>query len=215
MMKRAFAGASLLLLLALLGCGTATPPLAPARPSAGADRLYVIDRGWHTDIGLPVAELDGRLAAVAAAFPGATSLTIGFGDRAYLLDRTSDFLDMLRALLPGRAAMLVTSLRLPPAAAFGADNVVTLAIATPQLDALEGFLAADFATDAAGRPLRLAAGPYPGSLFFASDATYDALHTCNTWTVEALRAAGYPVSSAFVIFAPQAMAAARALQTGD
>ena len=88
---------------------------------------------------------------------------------------------------------------------------MTLAIAKPQLDALEGSLASYFATDPAGQPLRLADGPYKGSAFFASDATYDALHTCNTWTAEILRAGGYPVSTAFVIFAHQVMAQARDL----
>ena len=153
----------------------------------------------------------GKLALIAASFPGATALTVGFGDRAYLLERNTNFFDMLRALLPGRAALLVTGLRAPPEAAFGADNVVTLAITKPRLDALEAFLASYFATDRAGRPLRLADGPYPGSLFFASDATYDAFHTCNTWTAETLRAGGYPVSTALVIFAPQVMAEARHL----
>lgn len=177
----------------------------------GADRIFVIDRGWHTDIGLPVAELHGKLALVAADFPGATSLTIGFGDRAYLLDRDTNFFDMLRALLPGKAALLVTGLRAPPEAAFGANSVVTLAIARPQLEALERFLASYLVTDRAGQPLRLADGPYAGSLFFASDATYDAFHTCNTWTAESLRAGGYPVSSTLVIFASQVMAEARGL----
>jgi len=194
----------------LIGCSTVPQHRATPVPE-GADRIYVIDRGWHTDIGLPVAELHGKLALLAADFPGATSLTIGFGDRAYLLNRDTNFFDMLRALLPGKAALLVTGLRVPPEAAFGADNVVTLPIAKPQLHALEAFLASYFATDRAGHPLRLADGPYPGSLFFASDAAYDALHTCNTWTVESLRAGGYPVSTTLVIFAAQVMAEARKL----
>jgi uncharacterized protein (TIGR02117 family) len=208
--KRIGTAAAGLIALLLIGCSTV--PQHPATPvPEGVDRIYVIDRGWHTEIGLPVAELHGKLARIAADFPGATSLTVGFGDRLYLLNRDTDFFDMLRALLPGRAALLVTGLRVSPEAAFGADNVVTLAIGKPQLDALERYLASYFATDRAGQPLRLADGPYPGSLFFASDATYDALHTCNTWTAESLRAGGYPVSTTLVIFAPQVMAAARDL----
>lgn len=198
-------------LIALLIVGCSSAPRHPATPlPQGVDRVAVIDRGWHTDIALPVGELNGKLALVAVDFPGATWLTIGFGDRAYLLDRDTNFFDMLRALLPGKAALLVTGLRASPEAAFGANNVVTLPIAKPRLDALEGFLAGYFASDRDGQPLRLADGPYPGSLFFATDATYDALYTCNTWTAEGLRAAGYPVST-FVIFAPQVMAEARAL----
>jgi uncharacterized protein (TIGR02117 family) len=194
----------------LIGCSGVPQPAPRALPE-GVDRVYVIDRGWHTDIALPVAELHGKLALVAADFPGATSLTIGFGDRAYLLDRYTDLFDMVRALFPGKAALLVTGLRTSPEAAFGSDNVVTLAIAKPQLNALEEFLASYFASDRTGQIVRLADGPYPGSLFFASDATYDAFHTCNTWTAQGLRAAGYPVSSTLVIFAPQVMAAAHTL----
>ena len=201
---------ALMIALCLVGCSPAPPHPAP-HVLEGADWIYVVDRGWHTDIGLPVGELRGTLALVAADFPGATSLTIGFGDRAYLLDRDTDLFDMLRALFPGRAALLVTGLRAPPQAAFGADNIVTLAIAKPQLDALAAFIASYFATDRAEQPQRLGDGPYPGSRFFASDATYDALHTCNTWTAESLRAGGFPVSTTLVIFAPQVMAEARGL----
>jgi uncharacterized protein (TIGR02117 family) len=194
----------------LVGCSS-LPQQPVASLADGADRVYVIDRGWHTDIGLPTAELHGGLALIAADFPGATLLTLGFGDRAYLLDRETNFFDMLRALWPGRAALLVTGLRARPEDAFGMDNVATLAITKPQLDALESFLARYFATDRAGKPLRLANGPYPGSLFFASDQTYDAFHTCNTWTAEGLRAAGFPVSRTLIIFAPQVMAEVRRL----
>ncbi|MFP6560573.1 DUF2459 domain-containing protein [Paraburkholderia sp. B3] len=45
-------------------------------------------------------------------------------------------------------------------------------------------------TNGADEPQRLADGPYPGSLYFAARGTYDALHTCNTWTARALRSAG-------------------------
>ena len=199
-----------LLVLFLVGCSTVPPHSTRPLPES-ADRIYVIDRGWHTDIGLPIAALSGKLAIIAEDFPGATSLTVGFGDRAYLLERDTDLFDMLRALVPGKAALLVTGLRAPPEAAFGAENVVTLAIAKPQLEALESSVASYFATDRAGTPLRLADGPYPGSLFFASDATYDAFYTCNTWTAERLRAGGYAVSTTLMIFAPQVMAEARRL----
>jgi uncharacterized protein (TIGR02117 family) len=202
---------AVLICFSVAACSTVRPHHPQGPLSETTDRIYVIDRGWHTDIGLPVSELRGKLAMVGANFPGANTLTIGFGDRAYLLERKTDFFDMLRALFPGQAALLVTGLSLPPAAAFGADKVVTLAIAKPQLEALEEFLAGYFASQGAAQPVPLAEGPYPGSLFFASDATYDAFFTCNSWTAESLRAAGYPVSTTLVIFADQVMAEARRL----
>ncbi|WP_414041949.1 DUF2459 domain-containing protein [Acidithiobacillus sp. M4-SHS-6] len=50
---------------------------------------------------------------------------------------------------------------------------------------------------------RCCVGPYPRSKFFASPGTYDAFHTCNAWTITALKIAGYPVHPAGVIFAGQ------------
>ena len=149
---------AVLICFSVAACST-VPPHHPQGPlSETTDRIYVIDRGWHTDIGLPVSELRGKLAMVGANFPGASTLTIGFGDRAYLLERKTDFFDMLRALFPGQAALLVTGLSLPPAAAFGADKVVTLAIAKPQLEALEEFLAGYFASQGAAQPVPVAVG---------------------------------------------------------
>src|SRR5205823_10778951 len=61
----------------------------------------------------------------------------------------------------------------------------------------------ELAKDPGGRPHRIAAGPYPQSLFYAATGTYDAMHTCNTWTAEGLQIAGLPVSAAGIVFADQ------------
>ena len=62
---------------------------------------------------------------------------------------------------------------------------------------------AELAKNPDGRPRRIAAGPYSQSTFYAASGRYDITHTCNTWTAEALRVAGLPVSAAGVIFADQ------------
>ncbi len=46
-------------------------------------------------------------------------------------------------------------------------------------------------------------GPYAGSRFFPARLSYSALHTCNTWTADALQAGGVPLHSAGVFFAWQ------------
>ena len=40
---------------------------------------------------------------------------------------------------------------------------------------------------------------------YASNASYDATYTCNTWTLDALRAAGLPTAPFGILFADQAM----------
>lgn len=190
------------------------PPAAlpGAAPGAVAAEVHVIGRGWHTDIGLPVAGLNGVLAEMARDFPGARHLVFGFGDRSYLLDRNPSPIRMLGALLPGPGAILLTALSASPEAAFSAGNVIVLPVSRPELDRLQRFVvdSLDRGGTAAGARLRpIAEGPYPGSVFHASPVTYAASYTCNTWTAEALAVAGLPVRAGGVLFAGQVLLRAR------
>lgn len=175
--------------------------------------VHVVRRGWHTDIAVPVAgpgwALIPELASLARDFPGLRHLVFGFGDRAYLLEPGAGPLAMLRALLPGRGAILLTALAATPEAAFGPGAVVALPLAGPEFSRLQQFLAGslDRAGLGPGDRLRpIAAGPYPGSVFHASTITYAATYTCNTWTAEALAVAGLPLHADGIVLAQQVMA---------
>ena len=171
--------------------------------------VYVIGRGWHTDIGLPVEEITGPLAVVEDAFPGVRVLTFGFGERQFLVNRKQTFGAMLRALLPSQSAVLVTALRTAPEVAFGSPNVVVLPVSRDGLERIEATIWQEFERPAPGAPTPLAEGPYPGSMFYAAGDTYFGLYTCNTWTAETLRAGGLPMPAAGVLFAGQVMGTAR------
>ena len=182
---------------------------APGSPVTRADTLiYVIGRGWHTDIGLPAAEIAGPLTVLERRFPGVRVLTIGFGDRRFVLTGDRSPLSLLKALLPGRGALLVTALSAPPQDAFGASHVVPLHISREDMTHLQARLWAEFQLSA-GEPIQLASGPYPGSLFYAASATYSGLYTCNTWTADVERAGGLRVPATGVVFAGQVMGMAR------
>jgi len=203
--------AAVLLAAALGGCSAlpAAPPRLSADSGPPAATLYVIDRGWHTDIGFPANEVNEKLARVARNAPGLHTLVFGFGDRAYVLPGDKGFFDMLRALFPGPGMMLVTLLRTSPAEAFGAENVVTLHLSREAAARVQAFVWNDIQTDASGHPLRVADGPYPGSIYYASTATYAGYYTCNTWTADALASAGLPVSASGLVLAGQLMEHAR------
>lgn len=55
-------------------------------------------------------------------------------------------------------------------------------------------------------------GPYEDSVYFLATHKYSAFHTCNTWGAEVLRAAGFHVHTAAVIFAGQLWIQARRLK---
>ena len=167
------------------------------------DAIYVISGGWHTEIGLPVEALSGRLSPLRREFPSARYLVFGWGARDYYMAQNVGIGDLLRAAVPGPAVMLVIPLEIPPEAFFGASNVYALPAPPNGGQHLSQFLWDYLVSEETGTPRRVGAGPYPQSAFYASSGTYNLGHTCNTWTAEALRTAGLPVNAAGVVFSGQ------------
>jgi len=185
---------------------------------AQAATIFVVRRGWHTDVGFEVAEMAPPLKSLAAQFPGATSLLFGFGDRRYLQSKQRGAPVMLAALLPGPGLMLVTGLESTPARAFGADHIMTF-----ELDEANN-LAAQHAVWSSLHKAQQESlehgdsgmtGPYPGSLYFAAAPRYSAAHTCNTWTAEMLAAGGIHIRYQHVLFAGQLWRRLKRLQLED
>ena len=196
--------------LLLGGCSIPIPPLPSLEPGDEAT-VYVIERGWHSDIGLPVDELAAPLSTLTQRFPGVRFLTFGFGERQFLLSRKATLGGMLSALLPSRSAVLMTALAADPAAAFGAPHVVVLQVSREGLARIEDAVWQELEKSPDGEPMLLADGPYPGSVFYAARDTYDGLYTCNSWTMTMLRTGGLPVPTAGVLFVGQVMDAVRAI----
>lgn len=197
-------------LAALAACASVPPPA----PGPVATTITIVERGWHTDVCLRTEDADAWVMAFARGFDGARYLCFGFGERQYVVGGEHGVLTMLSAMLPSKSALLMTALRDTPAAAFGAANVVTLGVTRAGLTELEAFLREASEADAQGRPMRLANGPYVGSMYFAASGTYFAFYTCNTWTADAMRSADLPVSDS-VLFAGGVMRQARALAAGQ
>jgi hypothetical protein len=181
----------LAIVAAILLSACSAPNLPPPAPRDAT--IYVVGRGWHTDIGLPVEEITAPLAALKAQFPGVRYLVIGFGDRTFLLSRAATPFSMLGAL---------------PQEAFGASDVVALRISRADLVHLQARLWREFELASSATPIVLTDGPYAGSLFYAASAPYSGLYTCNTWTAEMMRAGGLPMPIG-VLFAGQVMGMAR------
>jgi hypothetical protein len=200
----------------LTGC-TATLLTGPIPD--GAATVYVVSRGWHTEIGLPVSAVAGPLASVEPDFPGTRFMVFGFGEREYYMAHNEGSGEMLAALFPSPSAILLTSLRSPPPEAFAGLKVATLRLPESGVQLIAMRIWHDLAKTANGLPVRLADGPSAGSVFYASNETYDAFHTCNTWTALRLRDGGLPMNT-HVLFAGEVMQqamriAARQAQNDD
>lgn len=174
-------------LLAALLAGCAAQPGLPACIAPTGDFAWVVQRDWHTEIGLPAALLTGALAPLRAAHPGAAAFLFGFGKRSWMQAQEGELLALLAGPWPGEGLMQVTALTVAPEAAFeGRAEILRAALPAGGRTALEAALAESFAPGA-GTPH---AG---GSSFFPASRRYSLGYTCNTWTAEMLRRAGLPL----------------------
>jgi uncharacterized protein (TIGR02117 family) len=203
------ARACLTLTALIAACSAPGPDPAPADAVIADAVIYVVHRHWHTDIGLPVKEIEGPLATVEGFFPGVRFLIFGFGERQFLVNQNRDIGAMINALLPSQSALLMTALSATPDQAFGQENVVVLRVPRAGLDRIVAAIWQEFELAPAGGPILLADGPYPGSVFYAARDTYDGLYTCNSWTADILRSGGLPMPVAGVLFAGQVMGMVR------
>ena len=136
------------LLLLLSACADLPPP-DPGPPVA---TIYVVERSWHTDIGLAAGPGLGPLRPFEQQFPGARFFEFGFGERDFMeAEQTTPGL-LLRALLPSEGLLLVTALNTPPTQAFAAYRVIERPVSRAGLDRLTQFIAASLEWLPDGRP---------------------------------------------------------------
>ena len=191
-----------LLLLALSACTGAsgeTPPSLAPQP-VGAETVSLITHGWHTDIAVPASEVSGPLTRFRALFPGARSLIFGYGKRTFMIAPAHTLGEWVIGPFPGPAALEVSAISSDATTAYGTAHVQRLALPPGGAASLSAFLWQAFAKTSSGDPRYIAQGNFPGSLFYQAKSRYGLLHTCNTWSAEALAAAGLPLRPSGIIF---------------
>ena len=198
----------------LSACAAHFPAALPSCDPAitSAFHAWVVDYGWHTEVVVPVAAIEGPLAEIAALFPGARTLSFGFGKRSFMTRSDPGLLDFVAGAIPGAATVRVIGLIDEPGRIYP-GRVVEIPLAEPHWVRLTAFLSRAIARDAAGTPVPVAAEtgyPAPGR-FFAATAGYSLTYTCNAWSVDALHTAGLPVGGD-VVFAGGAMREAALLR---
>jgi uncharacterized protein (TIGR02117 family) len=202
------------------GCATGLPPIEESElaalpphiePVGSGMRIGVVDAGWHTGLVLSSHDLGTRLLRLRRWFPDANYLFIGWGERSFYMAANPGVATALRALFPSPSVLLVQGHAEPPTYL----EVRWLCLSPVQARKLHVYLSHYLRTQANGDPIDLGPGVSPDSHFFASTGTYDAFHTCNTWTAAALEYSGLPVKAQGVVFAGQVMSEIRSLPALD
>ena len=186
--------------LAAAACANGTAPvkgMCPAEPGQPAEIVYVVAHGWHAGIVVPRDRQPVLAWPVAADFPDAEYLEVGWGDKDFYMSREPDSGMALKAALGATATVLhVAGFRGAVHDEFPNSEIVPIRLSSPAFARLSGYVADSFAVDASGSTAALKDGLYGGGRFYPSRDTYSLFNTCNVWTAKALRSAGCPVTPA-------------------
>jgi hypothetical protein len=169
--------------------------------------VYVVRHGWHTDIAIPSDELRGNMTIFQRIFPGLKFLVVGFGKRTFMTAPVQTSGDLVVGPFPGDGIILATGLNAPPDVAYNDGISATLDLPPGGAERLSDFIWNTLKTDN-GVPVELRPGFFPGSIFYVTETRYAGTRTCNTWTADALQAAGLKINPAGDVFSWQTMAQA-------
>jgi len=168
--------------------------------------VYIVEQGWHVEIGIPVDQLDENMSFYRKIFPGARVIMFSYGKKTFFTTPTPTVNDYLLGLFPGFAVIHVVGLSVTPAEAYLPENTVTLFLPPNGSRSLSAFIWKDIVKDASGKPKFVAYSHNSAGLFYEAQSEYNLFHTCNTWVAEALHDSGLSVSGDYVIFSNQVMA---------
>ena len=186
-----------------------TTPLVPGTlPAAGQPgvTLHLLDNGFHTDLAVPRARLeagDGPLAAATRSLGPGDWVLVGWGDAVFYVDQSPirDRLpDGVRAFFrPGGnpSVVMLDPIQRSPDQMWRPPTRAQFRLSEAGFARLRARLEASFETsDGAPRlsAARTGLRPHDDARFFASVETFSAVHLCNHWSGELLRAAGLPVA---------------------
>jgi uncharacterized protein (TIGR02117 family) len=202
----------LLLLAANLCACAASPAPCLATPIPQTDVVYLVRHGWHTDLAIPSRELRGNMTVFQQIFPGLKILVVGFGKRTFVTAPVKTIGDLVVGPFPGPGIILATGLSVPPDTAYNDGITATLTLPPGGAERLSDFIWKSLKTDH-GEPVKLRPGFFPGSIFYYTQTRYAGSRTCNTWTAQALQAAGLNINPTGDVFSWQTMSQAEQLST--
>lgn len=158
--------------------------------------IYFVYRKWHTSIIVDAKQLAIQSPKLAADLRGQKFARIGWGDGDYFTGKSKTWGTAATALVASHssAIQLLTYddnflTEIPP------ETVVPLAISDNGLQQLINYIDTSVAVDEKNTALRLQAHVADTGVFFQATKHYSFFNNCNTWSGEALRLAGLPVTN--------------------
>ena len=190
----------------LLAIGACAPLETTCVPATKDNNIvYVVEHGWHAEIGIPVEALDRSLGFVHDRFPGAKYVMFGYGKRTFWTAPPHSISEYVLGPFPGPGLIQMVGLNTTPLEAYDSGDTVQLELPPGGAHLLSAYIDQDLVKNDRGEPVIVATSTSPAGLFYAVKSEYNIMHTCNTWTADALRSAGWSISSGTVVFSGQVM----------
>jgi uncharacterized protein (TIGR02117 family) len=184
-------------LLSFLMAGCASMPRMQDIPLVNTTHtIYVIYRGWHTSIMVDAKNIAAQNKQLTSELNGQLYARIGWGDGDYFTGKNKSTATAAKALIAsGYSAVQLLPYDYAPFSEIPADTIVAVKITDAGLQNLITFFNQSIALDAQGKLIHLPASGEATGYFFRSKDHYSVFSNCNTWSGNALRAAGLPVAN--------------------
>jgi uncharacterized protein (TIGR02117 family) len=195
-------------LLLLSGCVAQQINAEYQSPCPGGQQFYVIDHGWHTALVIEASPLAALLPGLAAQFPKARYLELGWGDDQYFRTPEPGLARTLAAALwPTPSVLHVAGLPDPPSPGPALARITT---DEPGYGRLLAFIAASFEQPRPGKVEALEPGLYGNARFYRATGNFHLFNTCNSWVARAVHESGLPLPGGPIIISAALMRRIRA-----
>lgn len=193
---------SILFFMAVSCCsGGKTDGTSPVSGEQPVYTVYLMNRGIHTGLIIPVNELSIKNVAALKYFEKAEYIDFGWGDEEVYQARVETFcMDLRAVIIPSSSVMRVEVFPGEPEnLAAWSGYTVAFRLTGAEFLKLCSYIDSGFTRDGNGQLIRTSVKSGGDVVYFKSVHTYCGLNTCNTWDADALKSSGLDVSSFMVI----------------
>ncbi len=150
--------------------------------------VYVINRGIHTGLVIPVNTISKRSIDAMGEFPDATFVDFGWGDEeVYQTPDETLCMDIRAVLIPSSSVMCARAIHTGIGIQVErSDFAVRFMLAEDEFTRLCMFINSSFTRDGENRLIKTSVRSGGNIIYFRSIHTYCLFNTCNTWIADAL-----------------------------
>ncbi len=157
--------------------------------------IFVVNQGWHSGIVLSRDDLGSSLRDSLPETQTSEWLEFGWGDRDFYLSSGYSYWQAFRAAFFSSATVLqVSGLPTLPHDFFKHSEVFQIVLTEEGIASLNQTIESTLVRDEKGRLKRVAKSLYGDGSFYEAVGDFSFLHTCNSWTSEALAQAGCSIT---------------------